>query len=116
MLLLLLLCFKFDESGPVLKFHVLRRITPAEFEQLRLAADGIGRAMKNMATGDAAGQLAVNVGVFRIDYIGDAHFGAAFLRTFVDAAGHGDMRVLVDNARSEVFAGAVHHNGIVLYR
>ena len=81
-----------------LHFQVFGRGAPAQFYQRRLAADGVGRAVQQLRSHYAAGQVAVNVYVFGVDHVADAHFAGHGLGAFVYAAGYGNVRVLVDDA------------------
>ena len=48
---------------------------PAKFDHLILTTNGVGRAMQQIRRRHAAGQLAVDVDVRRIDDVADTHFG-----------------------------------------
>src|SRR5579859_42584 len=63
-----------------------------------------------MAAGYTPGQLPVDADVFRVEVVGDAHFGGDGLCAFVDGEG-GDMGVLVDDPGGEPFTGAVDDLG-----
>ena len=63
--------------------------------------------MEEVAGGDAAGQLAVDVGIVGIEGIPDAYFGGNGSGAFVNTPGNGNVAVLIDEARGEVEAGGV---------
>ena len=57
---------KFDHGHrPVFEFQIFIIGTPAQFDQLRLSANNIGRTMKNMRGGNTTAQLAVDIDVIR---------------------------------------------------
>ena len=63
--------------------------------------------MEEVAGGDAAGQLAVDVGIVGIEGIPDAYFGGNGSGAFVHTPGNGNVAVFIDEARGKVQAGGV---------
>ena len=66
---------KFDARHRTGELQPLGVRAPAKFDDLILSANGVGRAVQQIRRRHAAGQLAVDVDVRRIDDIADAHFG-----------------------------------------
>ena len=93
------------------EFHFFRQRAPAEFHDLVLSADRIGRAVEQIRTRQAAGQLAINLDVSRIDHIADAHFAGHRVRAFIHAATDGGVRMAIDDAGRDVQTFAIDNGG-----
>ena len=98
---------KLDEGRRGREDELVGCRAPTQLDDGTLPADGVRRAVQKLGRGHPASELAVDVDVFAVEGTGDAHFGAAGLGAFVDAAGDGDVAVLVDDAGRHVAAGRV---------
>ena len=102
---------KLDEGNRILEQQILRSGTPTELDDGTLSANWIGGTMQNLGTSDTARKLTVHVHVLAVHSMANPNLCAACLCAFVDTSVHGDVGVLVNDARGDVFAPAVDFNG-----
>ena len=74
-----------------------RVLAPAQLDHLVLAADRIGAAVQHVGHGQAAGEVAINRHIGRIEHVLDAGHRADGGAALVDRLG-GDVRVRIDDA------------------
>ena len=86
------------------------RLAPAQLDDLVLAADRIGAAVQHVGDGQAAGEVAVDVDVGRIENVFHSGHRADGRAALVDRV-VGDVRVRVDEARRHELAGRVDDLG-----
>src|SRR5690554_1679429 len=68
--------------------------------------------MQQVRRSYTSGKLPVDINVFGIDHIADPDLRGYRLRTFVYPSADGNMRVLIDNPRREVFARCIDDQGV----
>src|SRR6185295_7994032 len=86
------------------------RLAPAQLDHVVLPANRVRAAVQHVGGRDAAGQIAVDVDVGRIEDVLDAGHRADGRPAFVDRVG-GDVRVTVDDAGRDELAGGVDDVG-----
>ena len=86
------------------------RLAPAQLDHLVLAADRVGAAVQDVGDGQAAGEIAIDVDVGRIDDVFHPRHRADRRPALVDRV-VGDVRVRVDDARRHELAGGVDDLG-----
>ena len=95
---------EFDALRRFGELHLFGEHAPAEFEDLVLASDRIGRTMQDVGRGYAASELTINRNVGRIDKVSNANFRRDRLRALVHTAVGCHVRMAVDDARREVLS------------
>src|SRR5208282_5694554 len=96
---------EFDAERRAFKLELVRRLAPAQFDELVLPANGIGAAVEHVGHGHAAGEVAVDLNVVPIQDVADSHHRADRHAAFVDAALDGDVRVAVNDSGGNEHAG-----------
>ena len=87
------------------------RLAPAQLDDRVGATDRVRAPVQHVGDRQAAGQVAVDVDVGRIEHIPDAGHRADGRAALVDVVGR-DVRVRVDDARRDEQAGGVDHLGV----
>src|SRR5262249_31501358 len=100
-----------DALGRAHEDQVVRPAAPPPLRDLRLAADRVGRAVQDVRDGRAAGELAVDRDVERVEDVPDADLRRHVVRALVDVAVDGRVRVRVDDAGRDVHAMSVDLDG-----
>ncbi len=97
-----------DAGHRAFKRKLCRGLAPAQLDDQRLTADGIGRAVKNIRGGDSARQITVNVDILGIEDFRHVHNrrdgNAAFINAF-----RGDVRVAIDNPGNDELSRGIDH-------
>ena len=96
-----------DAGQRALEDEVARAgLAPAQLDHDRLAADRVGAAVQDVGGRGAAGQVAIDIDVGRIQDVFHPGHRADRYAAFVDGV-VGDVRVAVDDARRDELAGGV---------
>src|SRR4029453_4724633 len=102
---------EFDPGHRAFDREILRAcLAPPQLDDVVLAADRIRAAVQHVGRRHAAGEVAVDVDVGRVEDVLDAGHRADRRATLVDRVGR-DVRMAVDDAGRHELAGAVDDGG-----
>src|SRR6267154_915972 len=87
-------------------------LTPTQLDDDGLTADGVGAAVQDIGGGHAAGEVAVDGNVVRVEHVGDVDDRGDRDAAFVDVTIHGDVRVTINDAGDDELSGGVDDLGI----
>ena len=80
-------------------------MSPFPLDDLRLAADRIGRPVQDEGGGGSSCELAIDIDVFGVQHVGDADHAGVRKRHLIDAPLDRGMAVRIDNSGQDVLSG-----------